>query len=156
MFYKDSRLVARLLLILIVAFLAGTNVFLDFSRGDISREITGFVVFSIIASALATAFPSLVAFLVGFRSKFTIGVIKVYVLAADIVLAVTLSAWIYLVFIRVRPEFYEGASHLYVVTWPFLLGFIAVALYLVCLSIQFIFWLASKHNKAINRRQQAG
>jgi hypothetical protein len=128
--------------------MATINVILDFASGEVAPAINTWVVFSVLACGFATAFPASVAFLVSAKTKFNIGGIKIYRLASDVVLGIGLLAWFYLLVIRERPEYYEGASHLYVATWPVLLGAIAIILYLICLLVQGTYW-AIKHNKVL-------
>ena len=128
--------------------MAVINVVLDFTRGEVVPEINAWVIFSVLACGLATAFPAGAAFLISAKTKFKIAGIKIYRLASDLVLGIGLLAWFYLLVIRDRPEYYEGASHLYVATWPVLLGLIAIILYIICLLVQGTNW-AIKHNKML-------
>lgn len=128
--------------------MAVVNVMLDFTRGEVVPDINAWVVFSVLACGLATAFSAGVAFLISAKTKFNIAGIKIYRLASDLVLGIGLLAWFYLLVIRERPEYYEGASHMYVATWPVLLGVIAIIFYLICLLVQCTHW-AIKHNKVL-------
>jgi hypothetical protein len=128
--------------------MAVVNVVLDFTRGEVVPDINAWVVFSVLACGFATAFPAGAAFLISAKTKYKIAGIKIYRLASDLVLGIGLLAWFYLLVIRERPEYYEGASHLYVATWPVLLGVIAIILYLICLLVQGTNW-AIKHNKVL-------
>jgi len=128
--------------------MASVNVILDFTRGEIVSDINAWVVISVLSCGFATALPAGVAFLISAKMKFNIAGIKIYRLASDIVLGIGLLAWFYLLVIRERPEYYEGASHMYVATWPVLLGVIAMVLYLICLLVQCMNWLI-KHNKVL-------
>ncbi|BEE07973.1 hypothetical protein [Aeromonas dhakensis] len=139
----------RIILISLLMVMATVNVILDFTRGEVVPAINTWVVFSVLACGFATAFPAGVAFLVFAKTKFNIAGIKIYRLASDVVLGIGLLAWFYLLVIRERPEYYEGASHLYVATWPVLLGVIAIIMYLICLLVQGTNW-AIKHNKRVN------
>lgn len=127
--------------------MAVVNVILDFTRGEVFPDINAWVFFSVLACGLATAFPAGVALLISSRTKFKIAGIKIYRLASDLVLGIGLLAWFYLLVIRERPEYYEGASHMYVATWPVLLGVIAIILYLICLLVQCTHW-AINHTSA--------
>ena len=117
---------ARALLIAVVGVMAGVNVCLDFTRNNSFSDLGLNEFLAMVAVAIATASPALVALLVARKTKFRIAGISLYRLAADLVLGLSLVAWFYLLFIRERPEFYPGASHLYPATWPMLLGFIAI------------------------------
>ncbi len=128
--------------------MASVNVTLDFTRGEVAPDINAWVVTSVLGCGFASAFPAGVAFLISAKIKFNIAGIKIYRLASDVILGIGLLAWFYLLVIRERPEYYEGASHLYVVTWPVLLGAIAIVLYLICLLVQGTNW-AIKHNKVL-------
>jgi hypothetical protein len=136
----------RIILILLLMVMAVANVILDFTRGEVVPDINAWVVFSVLACGFATAFPAGVAFLISAKTKFNIAGIKIYRLASDVVLGIGLLAWFYLLVIRERPEYYEGASHMYVATWPGLLGVIAIVLYLICLLVQGAHW-AIRHNR---------
>jgi len=138
----------RIILILLLMVMAVVNVVLDFTRGEVVPDINAWVVFSVLACGFATAFPAGAAFLISAKTKYKIAGIKIYRLASDLVLGIGLLAWFYLLVIRERPEYYEGASHLYVATWPVLLGVIAIILYLICLLVQGTNW-AIKHNKVL-------
>lgn len=124
--------------------MAVVNVTLDFTRGEVVPDINAWVAFSVLACGFATAFPAVVALIISAKTKFNIAGIKIYRLASDVVLGIGLLAWFYLLVIRERPEYYEGASHMYVATWPILLGVIAIVLYLICLLVQGTHW-AIKH-----------
>lgn len=141
----------RIILILLLMVMASVNVILDFTRGEFTPGIDVNMVVSILACGFATAFPAGAAFLISAKTKFKIAGINVYRLASDFVLGIGLLAWFYLLVIRERPEYYEGASHLYVATWPILLGVIAMCLYLICLVIQGLYWVI-KHNKSRQHR----
>ncbi|WP_305857689.1 hypothetical protein [Balneatrix alpica] len=138
----------RIILIFLLMDMAVANAFLDFTHGEVAHDINAWVVFSVLACGFATAFPAGIAFLVSAKTKFNIAGIKIYCLASDFVLGIGLLAWFYLLFIRERPDYYEGASHMYVATWPVLLGVIAIILYLICLLVQGTHW-AIKHNKVL-------
>ncbi|TAA43697.1 hypothetical protein [Corallincola spongiicola] len=137
----------RIVLIVLLMVMACVNVMLDFTRGEVLPDINAWVVFSVLVCGFATAFPAGVALLISAKTKFNIAEVKIYRLASDVVLGIGLSTWFYLLVIRERPNFYEGASHLYVATWPILLGLIAVLLYLTCLLVQGSCWVI-KHNKS--------
>ena len=141
----------RVILIFILILLAGTNVLFDFLRHASITQVSFFVLFSIVAAGIATGTPAALALFISSRTKFKIAGVNIYRVASDIVLFIGLFAWFYLVVVRDRPEYYEGASHLYVVTWPVLLGLIAVFLYIVCILVQGITWVI-KHNKALYQR----
>lgn len=128
--------------------MASVNVILDFTCGKVVSDINAWVVISVLSCGFATALPAGVAFLISAKTKFNIAGVKIYRLASDIVLGIGLLAWFYLLFIRERPEYYEGASHMYVATWPVLLGVIAMVLYLICLLVQCMNWVI-KHNKVL-------
>lgn len=138
----------RIILISLLIVMASFNVILDFTRGEFVPAISSWIVFSVLACGFATAFPAGVALLISAKTKFKIAGIKIYRLASDVVLGIGLLAWFYLLVIRERPEYYEGASHLYVATWPVLLSTIAIILYLICLLLQGIHWVI-KHNKVL-------
>jgi hypothetical protein len=136
----------RVVLISTLIVMASINVLLDFLRSASISDIHVNIVFSVLVAGFATGLPAGVAFLVSAKTSFKLWGINIYRLASDFVLTLGLLAWGYLVFIRDRPEFYEGASHMYIATWPVLLGVIAVGLYLICLLTQGLHW-AVKHNK---------
>lgn len=138
----------RIILISLLMVMAAVNVILDFTRGEVVPAINTWVVFSVLACGFATAFPAGVAFLISAKTKFNIAGINIYRLASDVVLGIGLLAWFYLLVIRERPAYYEGASHMYVATWPVLLGAIAIILYLICLLVQGTHWVI-KHNKVL-------
>ncbi|WP_272644268.1 hypothetical protein [Marinomonas mediterranea] len=135
-------------MILLLMVMASVNVILDFTRDEFTPDINTNMVISVLACGFATAFPAGAAFLISAKTRFKIGGVKVYRLASDVVLGIGLLAWFYLLVIRERPEYYEGASHMYVATWPVLLGAIAIVLYLSCLLVQGTLW-AIKHNKVL-------
>ena len=137
----------RKILIALLALLGAINMYLDFSRPTFQNEVSLSAVLSILIVGVATAFPSLVAYLLSSKTVFELMGVNIYKLSSDLVLALSLVAWGYLVFIRERPDFYEGASHLYVATWPIILGLAALLLYLGCLLVQLLYWLYQKHNK---------
>ena len=137
----------RKILIALLALLGAINMYLDFSRPTFQNEVSLSAVLSILIVGVATAFPSLVAYLISSKTVFELMGVNIYKLSSDLVLALSLVAWGYLVFIRERPDFYEGASHLYVATWPIILGLAALLLYLGCLLVQLLYWLYQKHNK---------
>ena len=137
----------RILLISTLMVMAGINVLLDFLRHASITDIHTNVVLSVLAAGFATGLPAGVAFLISAKTRFKLAGINIYRMASDFVLGLGLVAWFYLLFIRERPEFYEGASHMYVATWPVLLGVTAIGLYLCCLLIQGTYWVI-KHNKA--------
>ena len=126
--------------------MAGINVLLDFLRNASFSDIHINVVLAVFAAGFATGLPAAVAFLVSAKTRFKLGGINIYRMAADFVLGLGLVAWFYLLFIRDRPEYYEGASHMYVATWPILLGVISLGLYFGCLVVQGTYWVV-KHNK---------
>jgi len=126
--------------------MAGINVLLDFIRNSSFSDIHINVVFSVFAAGIATGLPVAAAFLVSKKTRFKLGEINIYRMASDFVLVLGLVAWFYLLFIRERPEYYEGATHMYVATWPVLLGVISIGLYLSCLVVQGMHWVI-KHNK---------
>lgn len=132
-----------------LALLAGINMYLDFSRPIFQNKVSLNTVLSILIVGVATAFPSLIAYLISSKTVFKIMGVNIYKLSSDLILALSLVAWSYLVFIRERPDFYEGASHLYVATWPIIVGLVALLLYLGCLLVQLLFWLYQKHNKSM-------
>ena len=148
MFSQRLDIMPRLILISVLMVMAGVNVLLDFLRQAVFSDINLNVVISALLAGLATAFPAGAAFLVSAKTRFKLGAINIYRAASDFVLGIGLLAWFYLLFIRERPEYYEGASHMYVATWPVLLGVIAIALYLSCLLAQGTHW-AIKHNKVL-------
>ncbi|WP_334078587.1 hypothetical protein [Microbulbifer sp. M83] len=137
----------RKILIALLALLAGINMYLDFSRPIFKNEVSLNTVLSILIVGVATAFPSLMAYFISSKTVFKLMGVNIYKLSSDLVLALSLVAWSYLVFIRERPDFYEGASHLYVAIWPVIVGLVALLLYLGCLLVQLLFWLYQKHNK---------
>ena len=138
----------RIILILLLMLMASVNLILDFTRGEFAPDINATTIISVLACGIATAFPAGVAFLISGKTKFMLAGVKVYRLASDVVLGIGLLAWFYLLVIRERPEYYEGASHMYVATWPVLLGAIAIFLYFSCLIVQGAHW-AIKHNKVL-------
>lgn len=138
----------RFILISVLMIMAGVNVLLDFLRHAAISEIHMNVVISTVLAGFATVFPAGAAFLISSKIRFKLAGIHIYRIASDFVLGLGLLAWFYLLFIRERPEYYEGASHMYVVTWPVLLGVIAIVLYLSCLLVQGTYW-AIKHNKRL-------
>ncbi|WP_226876946.1 hypothetical protein [Microbulbifer hainanensis] len=139
---------ARIILISILMALAGTNVLLDFLRHASISEVHSNVVVSALVAGFATGLPAGITFLISAKTRFTISGINIYRMASDFVLGLGLLAWFYLLFVRERPEYYEGASHMYVATWPVLLGTIAIVLYLSCLLAQGTYQ-AIKHNKVL-------
>lgn len=148
MFSQRFEIMPRIILITALMVMAGVNVLLDFLRHAAFSDIHMNVVVSALLAGFATAFPAGAAFLVSAKTRFKLAGINIYRAASDFVLGVGLLAWFYLLFIRERPEYYEGASHMYVVTWPVLLCVIAIVLYLSCLLVQGTYW-AIKHNKVL-------
>lgn len=137
----------RKILIALLAILASINMYLDFSLPTFENEVSLNAVLSILIVGVATAFPSLIAYLISSKTVFKLMGVNIYKLSSDLILALSLVAWSYLVFVRERPDFYEGASHLYVATWPVIVGLIALLLYLGCLLVQLLYWMYQKHNK---------
>ncbi len=137
----------RKILIALLALLAGINMYLDFSRPTFENEVSLNAVLSILIVGIATAFPSLMAYLISSKTVFKLMGVNIYKLSSDLILALSLVAWSYLVFIRERPDFYEGASHLYVATWPVIVGLSALLLYLGCLLVHLMYWMYQKHYK---------
>jgi hypothetical protein len=121
--------------------------YLDFARPTFQNEVSLNAVLSILIVGVATAFPSLIAYLISSKTVFKLMGVNIYKLSSDLVLALSLIACGYLVFIRERPDFYEGASHLYVAIWPIIMGLAALLLYLGCLLVQLMYWFYQKHNK---------
>ncbi|MGK0444984.1 MAG: hypothetical protein ACJA1U_001921 [Bermanella sp.] len=121
--------------------------YLDFSRPTFKNEVSLNAVLSILIVGIATAFPSLMAYLISSKTVFKLMGVNIYKLSSDLILALSLVAWSYLVFIRERPDFYEGASHLYVATWPVIVGLSALLLYLGCLLVHLMYWMYQKHYK---------
>ena len=148
MFSQSFEIMPRIILILVLMVMASVNVVLDFLRHAAFSDIHMNVAVSALLAGFATAFPAGVAFLISAKTRFKLAGINIYRAASDIVLGVGMVAWFYLLFIRERPEYYEGASHMYVATWPVLLGVIAIILYLSCLLVQCTHW-AVKHNKVL-------
>ncbi|ABE56363.1 hypothetical protein Sden_3085 [Shewanella denitrificans OS217] len=142
----ELECVWRVVLISTLIVMASINVLLDFLRNASISDIHVNVAFSVLVAGFATGLPAAVAFLVSAKTSFKLWGINIYRLAADFVLTLGLLAWGYLVFIRDRPEFYEGASHMYIATWPVLLGVIAMGIYLFCLLTQGLHWVV-KHNQ---------
>jgi len=138
----------RIILISVLMVMAGVNVLLDLLRHAAFSDIHMNVVVSAVLAGFATAFPAGAAFLISSKTRFKLAGINIYRASADFVLGIGLLAWFYLLFIRDRPEYYEGASHMYVATWPVLLTIIAIVLYLGCLLVQGTHW-AIKHNKVM-------
>lgn len=135
----------RRILIALLALLAGINMYLDFSRPIFENEVSLNAILSILIVAIATAFPSLMAYLISSKTVFKLMGVNIYKLSSDLILAWSLVAWSYLVFIRERPDFYEGASHLYVATWPVIVGLSALLLYFGCLLVHLMYWMYQKH-----------
>ncbi|MGY0216636.1 hypothetical protein ACWJJH_04495 [Endozoicomonadaceae bacterium StTr2] len=130
----------RIILILNLAVMAAVNVYLDHPFSSVHFQaiaLTG-------ACAAATALPSLIAYLVSARTVFSIYRINIYQLAADFILLLSTAIWIYLLLIAERPEYYEGASHMYIATLPIAIGILAAGLYIVCLTVQLACWLMKK------------
>lgn len=90
--------------------------------------------------SIATALPSLISYVVANKTSFSIKKFNIYKVSADFILFSSLIIWLYLLFIRERPSFYEGASHMYVATWTVAIGLFAVLLYVGCLILQLLFW----------------
>ncbi len=128
--------------------MACVNILFDFLRYASFSDMHTNVVVSALLAGFATGFPAGIAFLISAKTRFTLAGINIYLAASDFVLGLGLLVWFYLLFIRERPEYYEGASHMYVATWPVLLGVIAIALYLSCLLAQSTHWVI-KHNKVL-------
>lgn len=142
------NIIPRIILISVLMVMAGVNVLLDFLRHAAPSDIHMNVILSVLLASFATAFPAIAAFLISAKTRFKLAGINIYLSASDFVLGVGLLAWFYLLFIHERPEYYEGASHMYVATWPVLLGVMAITLYLSCLLVQGTYW-AIKHNKVL-------
>ncbi|WP_419570734.1 hypothetical protein [Rheinheimera sp.] len=100
------------------------------------------------AMGLLTVLPAVIANIVASKHHFKCYGWPVYQLAADAVLATGVFAWGLMLFSD-RAIYQDGASHLYVVTWPLLLGVIAVALYLVCLLVQLSCWVGKRRSPPI-------
>ncbi|BBM02955.1 hypothetical protein [Microbulbifer sp. GL-2] len=145
----------RIGLISVLVVMACINVVLDFLRHASISDIHINVVTSALIAGIATSIPAGIALLISYKTRFKLGGINIYRLASDSVLGLSLLAWFYLLFIRERPEYYEGASHMYVATWPILLGVIAIVLYVSCLLVQGTYW-AIKHNKSKQQGPSAG
>jgi|TARA_R110002050_G_scaffold270097_1_gene413029 hypothetical protein len=146
MFSQSFEIMPRIILIAVLLVMAGVNVVLDFLRHAAFSDIHMNVAVSALLAGFATAFPPGAAFLISAKTRFKLAGINIYRASSDFVLGVGLLAWFYLLFIRERPEYYEGASHMYVATWPVLLGVIAIVLYIGCLLVQCTHW-AIKHNR---------
>jgi hypothetical protein len=140
MLSQRIEIMPRVTLIAVLMVMASGNVLLDFLRHAAFSDIHMYDVVSAVIAGFATALPAGAAFLVSIKTRFKLAGIKIYQAAADFVLGVSLLAWFYLLFIRDRPEYYEGASHMYVATWPVLLTIIAIVLFLGCLLVQFTHW----------------
>ena len=143
----------RILLISALMLMGGVNVLLDFLRHASISDVHVKLFFSVLAAGFATGLPAGVAFLVSAKTHFKLRGINIYTVASDIVLWLGLAVWFYLVFLRERPEYYGGASHMYVAIWPVLLGVIAIGLYLCCLLVQGTYRVA-KHNKFVSKDPQ--
>ncbi len=133
----------RLPLILVLALMGGANFYLD--HQDIKFSINAIVL--IVACSVATALPSFVSFIIASRTTFSVKKLNPYKASADFILLVSSIIWVYLLFVRDRPSFYEGASHMYVATWPVIIGLCAALLYVGCLVVQSLIRVRSKHNE---------
>lgn len=138
----------RVWLILILGIMGGLNMLMDLLPYEDSSGRLINILITIFVVGVATAFPAAVAFFISGKTRFKLAGINIYRAASDLVLAVGLLAWFYLSLLSDRSEYYEGASHMYVATWPVLLGVIAIVLYLICLLAQAMYW-AIKHNKVL-------
>ena len=130
---------SRLILISALMIMAAINVVLDFLRHASFSDIHANVVISSIIAAFFTGLPAVAAFAISAKTRFKLAGVNIYSMSSDLVLGIGLLAWFYLLVIRERPEYYEGASHMYVATWPALLGVIAICLYVGCLIVQATF-----------------
>ncbi|MDN3649601.1 hypothetical protein QWZ13_14150 [Reinekea marina] len=123
------------------------NAALDTYEAGISLN----AVFAVIIFGVLTALPAFMAFFASYQTSFTILRINVYRAASDLVLLGSLAVWLYLIFIRERPDFYEGASHMYILFWPFLIGAGAIALFMGCGVFNILHWSLLKLNKPLQR-----
>lgn len=124
--------------------MATTNALFDLFRSGFAQGVDSFMLFFAVAVGLASALPSFAALSIASRTNFKIRGTRVYAVAADAVLLLSLCAYGYLLLVRERPDYYPGASHLYVATWPVFLGLVAITFYLACLALQGLHWLRSK------------
>ncbi|WP_419769564.1 MAG: hypothetical protein ACNI3C_09480 [Candidatus Marinarcus sp.] len=134
----------RLLTILVLSVMGAVNFYLDHETINFNFKMLSLI----ILIGIVTSLPSLVSYLISLKLKCIIKNINIYQVASDLILLISLVLWIFFLFIRERPEFYHGASHLYVATWPIVIGFFAIFLFIICLSINYIFNFWSKHNKS--------
>jgi len=133
----------KLLLILALAILAGINFYLDHQTTTFNPNGLMLLVFC----SVATALPSLISYIIASKTSFNIYKVNIYKLASNIILFGSIVLWLYLLFFRERPSYYDGASHLYVATWPIVIGVFTLLLFILCLVIQSCFILITKHNK---------
>ena len=135
----------HMLLILLLVVMAGINILLDFLSSSSLSDIQVTAISIMLVVSIATAAPAGMAAFIASKTRFQLLGINIYRLSANFILGLSLTAWSYLLFIRERPDYYEGASHMYIIAWPALLGFLAIALYLSCVIIQLFSWMYQMH-----------
>lgn len=128
--------------------MASINVLLDFLRHASISDVNENVFLSVFVTGFATGIPAALAFLISAKMHFQVSGINVYRVVSDCVLAIGLVTWFYFLFIRERPEYYEGASHMYIVTVPILFAMITIILYISCLLAQGACWMVKYSRKS--------
>lgn len=131
----------RIFFVLMLMIMASKNVLLDFLRHASISDVNENVFLFVFVTGFATGSPAVSAFLVSAKMHFHVSGINVYRVVSDFVLALGLVTWFHFLFIRERPEYYEGASHMYIVTVPILFAVITVILCLSCLLAQGPCWI---------------
>ncbi|EHU4934806.1 hypothetical protein KY890_004230 [Vibrio vulnificus] len=129
MFLEEEMIRTRLVQLLFVISLV--NVYLD--HGDL--ELRAVHVVGNILVGLFSIAPAAISQYVAAKIDFELRGVRIYQLAADIVLGVSGIFFLSVLFVVERSEYHPGASHMYVVTWPVLFGILALVLYLVCVII---------------------
>ena len=114
--------------------MACLNMYLDTTTLESYKSII-----MILTVGIATVTPAALSYFIAKKTQFNIRGINPYKIAADSILILSLFLWFYLLFIRDRPECYDGASHMYIATWPISIGLLAILLYILSLLIHFTF-----------------
>lgn len=137
----------RIVFIFLLMIMSGVNVLLDYLRHASIYEVDATIIFMTLVAAVAAGLPAAALLFISVLSKFRIAGVNICRLASDLVLSMGLAIWFYLLFIRERPEYYEGASHMYVAFIPALIGFFAIGLFLLCLLVQGTLWAVKHKNR---------
>ncbi|EJL6392473.1 hypothetical protein NMR79_003931 [Vibrio vulnificus] len=118
----------RTRLIQLVFVMSLVNFHLDHSGLEFSAiNVAGFIFIGVLSVA-----PAAISKYVAARKDFELRGVQIYQLAADAILGISVVFFSAVLFVIPRPESYPGASHMYVVTWPVLIGALSLVLYFIC------------------------